>query len=1137
MPPSWSFPNAWLPLSLQKRLVRFLLKRAIGQFLAKDNINMNLDSLDLHWSSGKVSLQNLDLDRDALNDLVADLPLVITSGRIAKITVTIPWKDLWAGNCCLELEGLEIHATVKTSLDDEERYGLSKSSMSDSHIMSSSMHFAENFLRTQASDDDDDSDPDSDVNPASADPSLPASPVSPQESTLEGLQSLARVIDKIMGQVRVSAKDSLLRLHHPSPDRTFTHILDISLPLAVYRDDTEAQQRDGAGAESARSPDPAIPDILKLITLSGLTISLSQIPIPAIPSSDEEDDPSTAHLSPSPLPPTTIFASSPAEDDVWIRVSGLRRAVPSGADTARQWSAEAFVRSLCILVSPASLKPLSDIMKAFEMAASEGPASPGMPPRRRSDVGDQHGLAAESVLDDLAESGAYRRALGADIYDSDSDADPDRTNPRFKSDEANSAAAPPLRLSLRVLECTAYILHSDPQTHLDPDAFFASFFTGNGSGAYLDVDPTRANTLMNARRGSPIVVEAIAASIGVDHLRFAIEGVSAKASAGLIEIEVEGVEAGEWLAPRESYASPHVLSTPTPFRTPKYSPILTFTTQPDIPTNIYAPIRLDPAPIPRPTSIPQPSRHAARGVPKGPVVRCRIQTTPAERRVDIGAGGVEFFVDLRMIGRTQGISRALRGDDVGDWAEKEVEGVNRWGMLHFACGAGWNGVEGAWDLEQRSDQRTGSFSLGDHVGFIMNDLDERDLHFNRPTLSTKLRIESPLIRVWIKVPDMSLINDPEGWAAANRESRIRPTQLLIDLINPAVSTTSGDDERPRSRRESGAGAGGGTGVGGGTSFTEGEPVRWCFEVADLGVCLAEAVGKEMHLTPIFLLTSLNSTSPRPNAELTLRSPSRTHLAAPPLAAVISTPTGLRFARPPASGSPHSTPFSDDDEDDDNVPSMDNHAATDFEPRSNNWGFQSWYDVGGRAAPAKGSEGKGGEEDDDAVWFRQRTVRESLVFLNCQLPSCHLSLSKSTLDTVQILLNDLSLFQPLAPTTPFTPSMPDTAPALMLFGEVPSSTNDNPDDPDADGEESRYFEAEGPTWEGKFDGENIDQSRGRAPLGVDTAVKGGDQGSVTAMTGLVNIGVCEYFLGGKICAVAGGGRRGREDIFRSWNADI
>ena len=58
----WSFPKWGGPNSLQKRLIKFLLRRTVGQFLREEEIN--LDDLDVQLSSGCFELRNVALNED-----------------------------------------------------------------------------------------------------------------------------------------------------------------------------------------------------------------------------------------------------------------------------------------------------------------------------------------------------------------------------------------------------------------------------------------------------------------------------------------------------------------------------------------------------------------------------------------------------------------------------------------------------------------------------------------------------------------------------------------------------------------------------------------------------------------------------------------------------------------------------------------------------------------------------------------------------------------------------------------------------------------------------------------------------------------------------------------------------------------
>ncbi|KAJ2594401.1 autophagy- protein 2, partial [Coemansia sp. RSA 1804] len=130
--PSWAASN-----SLQKRLVKFLLRRTVGQFLKTD---FDDENLDVQLSGGQVRLKNVELSEEAsnstyvLNDAIADLPIVVSSGTIGLISVSVPWTQLWTGHCELQIEDL----VIKTRLDIEAESDNSGSSMADSDIINTS---------------------------------------------------------------------------------------------------------------------------------------------------------------------------------------------------------------------------------------------------------------------------------------------------------------------------------------------------------------------------------------------------------------------------------------------------------------------------------------------------------------------------------------------------------------------------------------------------------------------------------------------------------------------------------------------------------------------------------------------------------------------------------------------------------------------------------------------------------------------------------------------------------------------------------------------------------------------------------------------------------------------------------------
>ncbi|KAJ2376738.1 autophagy- protein 2, partial [Coemansia sp. RSA 2611] len=113
--PSWATSN-----TLQKRLVKFLLRRTIGQFLKSE---LDDEHLDVQLSSGQLRLRNVELSeeasRRALNDAIAGLPISVRSGIVGTVLVSVPWTQLWTGHCELQIEDLVLKAQFA---DDEETH-------------------------------------------------------------------------------------------------------------------------------------------------------------------------------------------------------------------------------------------------------------------------------------------------------------------------------------------------------------------------------------------------------------------------------------------------------------------------------------------------------------------------------------------------------------------------------------------------------------------------------------------------------------------------------------------------------------------------------------------------------------------------------------------------------------------------------------------------------------------------------------------------------------------------------------------------------------------------------------------------------------------------------------------------------
>ncbi|VDO97071.1 unnamed protein product [Soboliphyme baturini] len=79
-----------------------VLNRFLGTYVE----NLDASQLKLGIWGGDVALNNLDIKDSALDDL--DLPVKLKSGFLAKLTLKIPWKNLYTEPVVAEVEGLYV---------------------------------------------------------------------------------------------------------------------------------------------------------------------------------------------------------------------------------------------------------------------------------------------------------------------------------------------------------------------------------------------------------------------------------------------------------------------------------------------------------------------------------------------------------------------------------------------------------------------------------------------------------------------------------------------------------------------------------------------------------------------------------------------------------------------------------------------------------------------------------------------------------------------------------------------------------------------------------------------------------------------------------------------------------------------
>ncbi|ORX90696.1 hypothetical protein K493DRAFT_339837 [Basidiobolus meristosporus CBS 931.73] len=949
----WSFSGWTLPSTLQKRLVKFLLKRAIGQFLLEE---LDLDNLDVQLGTGYVQLKELQLNTEVLNDLISELPVKITHGKIGGITAQVPWKDIWSGNCVLEFHNLEI-----TMIPNPVVPTVSKSKFEDSHILSSSIHFAGDFLRHEVPDTDEGEELRKSIMESvhimqnsfnkSKHGAEEEKPAFGMEPGTEGLQVLAGVIDNIISNVKVTFHNSKARIHHSSTsdhrnsdtspqECSKDYYLDILVPSISYRDGNPEHEESSEESQDQNFSQWPMESV-KVLTLVGLNISLHELEKAVSPTAKEKQAAGENELTYS----ATLLSTLAHENTIKIRTKrslfGTTLPQPSHGPS---WDVECYIQSIVTMLSPGQLRILTDIVGTFAVK-SKNP---------RSGYFDDD-LTNASYREDMKRRSSYqRRRSSTDYLNSPNPAHGsrpvsfaysenaiDEENEQFYSiyedgqesdnrhDQENDSYMG--RLKVHISSWRSYFLGSDVEPPPEPDSETLSV----DNPGELEVDHILVHLEDVIAR-----IKKWQAEVGNFPTRGEYEMNSKDKSnlQMLLEMYTSKIDISEWIKPTADNPVHDLYHTAD---RGVYLPILRF--DPDLNRSYDSSVEVSMNP---PRGFPsfyvnsKPSQPTKQTFMEGKKMKdaFRLRLTVAnsadspydiQTQSDIVVESQSFhvFLNPQIINRYHGYFPANE-QAAADKATEE-------------SGFGW---------------ATGEY---DEQG-IIKDLDERAFkdHTIRP-LSTRFRIRTDFLRIWLTVPDLRGTLSLEEAQRRQSECRIHEDMLILDLIDPTVTnfnTNSSISQMLQSeflqrfypyRKES-------------LPFEAGQScIR--FEWVRMNVFLKEATDPSamcfLVISPMVLKDSLHRILP--NIEVTTR-----------------------------------------------VQNPKSPAARNKAPQTKSYFPKTFSSFEGEERVKLTDE----DEEEEIVMFKQRTLENSIYAINCSLPNVYVILTKHRYDLIQTLLDSFSRWQ-------------------------------------------------------------------------------------------------------------------------------
>ncbi|KAK9721882.1 autophagy- protein 2 [Basidiobolus ranarum] len=932
----WSFSDWTLPATLQKRLVKFLLKRAIGQFLLEE---LDIDNLDIQLGTGFVQLKELQLNTEVLNDLISDLPITITHGKIGGITVQVPWKDIWSGNCVIEFHNLEITVIRRPHIP-----AVWKLRVDDSHIFSSSIHFAGDFLRHEMPNTNEGEELRKSIIESvhimqnkfcdKKSGTEKEQPELEMEPGTEGLQVLAGVIDNIISNVKVTFRETRFRVHHQSkkdllhtgssnPESYKNYYVDITMPSMSYRDENQEDSDLKATTEEGFSPRPV--ESVKIFSLEGLNISLH-----------EQEKTGSLELEERAVYSATLLSTSSHENTVRVRT---KRSLfdRTTSQYTPNWDVEWFIQSIVTIVSPSQIHALTDIINAFTVTPKS--------PKRNSYFDDD--LTNPNYREDLRRRNSYqstRRKSSADYLYSPSskpglkptifDNDKEQLNSGCGGDQER-ATTDDLdgegyfgRLKVHIASWCSYFLATDANPSLDPGS--ERFNTKNPNEVGADHINIHLETLT-------IGVKKWIADTGNSSVRgdYDLNKRDVKNGQLVWEMYANKFDISEWINPQVNEPS-------TPSHVPYHSSK----------RGVYLPIlRFDPGLTRSYDSSVEVSMNPPRGFPSF----C-VDSKPTSNAFMEGKK-LQNALRLRLTISDSGDSPHDNQTKIDILVESQPlhifinpQVINRY--------QGFFPISETTTTENSSDENgfEGSTSGYDEQG-IINDLDERALteHSIR-SVTTQFRISTEFLRIWLAIPDLRGALSSEEVQQSQSQCRIHEDALIVDLIDLFITNVRAISNvnqmlQPESlqrfypyKKDTGLP----TEIG-----------QSCirFEWLRMNIFLKEATDSVamcfLVVEPMLVEDSLHQILP--NIEVTSR--------------VQGVKTSTR-SKPPYNQSYFPQTFS----------SFEGEERVKFTDE---------------------------DEEEEVVMFKQRTLENSVHAVNCNLPNIFVMITKHRLDLIQTLLDSLS----------------------------------------------------------------------------------------------------------------------------------
>ncbi|SPO35600.1 related to APG2 - required for sporulation [Pseudozyma flocculosa] len=300
----WELPSISaaysLSSALQRRILSYLLKRTLGHLVIGGQLD--IDQIDSGLGSGKVEIRNVVLDAEAINRLLPSLPLRLRRGQIGAVQIRLPLPNLWSGELSLTLSEIAIETELAEASTAADSASAIQEALANS-FLSAASEVLERDEEGRAIEES--------IHQSllAEDGSLDAA----QREEAEAGSIVSTFVESLLSRLKVSL--CAIRI-----DIVAGHTFTLKAASIAVESKTAEGSAEDEGGEGT-SPGGTWAEVIRVATITGAEIEVSNDPVPPSPARNEEgpvvgeNSALQAAASPFPAPATRTVPGGFAQHD------------------------------------------------------------------------------------------------------------------------------------------------------------------------------------------------------------------------------------------------------------------------------------------------------------------------------------------------------------------------------------------------------------------------------------------------------------------------------------------------------------------------------------------------------------------------------------------------------------------------------------------------------------------------------------------------------------------------------------------------------------------------------------------------------------------------------------------------------